>query len=264
LLQYIFIAVTSSQIARRGAVGAGVEIRGLAKRYATGETTVSALDGVDLTAEPGALVAIMGPSGSGKSTLLHLVGAMDSADTGEIVVGDRQVTSLSRGEQVAYRRRIGFVFQRFHLLPALTALDNVLAPVLPYKTDFDKDGRGRELLTAVGLGGREEALPSELSGGEQQRVAIARALVNDPMLVLADEPTGNLDSQTSSEIVDLLLGLRERRGMMVFIGTHDALVASRCDRIVRLLDGRIVDEVEVPAGLEPEVVLERITRVEPT
>jgi putative ABC transport system ATP-binding protein/lipoprotein-releasing system ATP-binding protein len=168
--------------------GARVEIHGLAKRYATGGKTVAALDGVDLVAEPGALVAIMGPSGSGKSTLLHLLGAMDAADEGQILVGDRVVTSLSRSEQVGYRRRIGFVFQRFHLLPALTALDNVLAPVLPYKTEFDKDARGRELLDAVGLGGREDALPSELSGGEQQRVAIARALVNEPILLLADEP----------------------------------------------------------------------------
>ncbi|MBA3736104.1 MAG: ABC transporter ATP-binding protein [Actinobacteria bacterium] len=241
-----------------------MEIRGLAKRYATGETTVIALNGVDLTAEPGALIAIMGPSGSGKSTLLHVVGAMDVADEGEIVVGGRAVTALSRSELVEYRRRIGFVFQRFHLLPALTALDNVLAPVLPYKVDFDKDARGRELLASVGLGSREDALPSELSGGEQQRVAIARALVNDPFLLLADEPTGNLDSQTSAEIVELLLEVRRARGMTAFIGTHDALVASRCDRIVRLLDGRIVDEVEVPRGLEPEAVLDRITRVEST
>jgi putative ABC transport system ATP-binding protein len=241
-----------------------VEVHGLAKRYATGETTVTALDGIDLIAEPAALVAIMGPSGSGKSTLLHLLGAMDAADEGEIVVGDRTVTSLSRREQVEYRRRIGFVFQRFHLLPALTALDNVLAPVLPYKTEFDKDARGRELLGAVGLGDREKALPSELSGGEQQRVAIARALVNDPILLLADEPTGNLDSQTSTEIVELLLEVRQARGMTVFIGTHDALVASRCDRIVRLLDGQILDEVEVPTGLEPDAVLDRITRVEST
>jgi putative ABC transport system ATP-binding protein len=249
---------------RIGPWGARVEVRGLAKRYATGETMVAALDGIDLTAEPGALVAIMGPSGSGKSTLLHLVGAMDAADEGEILVGDRAVTALSRSEQVEYRRRIGFVFQRFHLLPALTALDNVLAPVLPYKVEFDKDERGRELLAAVGLAGRENALPSELSGGEQQRVAIARALVNDPMLVLADEPTGNLDSETGSEVIELLLNLRQQRGMTVFIGTHDAVVASRCDRLVRLLDGRIVDQVDVPHGLEPATVLERITRVEST
>jgi len=244
------------------ATGARVEIRGVAKRYATGDKTVAALDGVDLTAELGALVAVMGPSGSGKSTLLHLLGAMDAADEGEIIVGERTVTSLSGSEQVEYRRRIGFVFQRFHLLPALTAIDNVLAPVLPYKTAFDKDARGQELLASVGLSGREDALPSELSGGEQQRVAIARALVNDPFLLLADEPTGNLDSQTSSEIVGLLLRLREEHGMTVFIGTHDAVVASRCDRVVRLLDGKVQDEVEVPRGIEPEAMLDRITRVE--
>jgi len=246
------------------ATGARVEIRRLAKRYATGDKTVAALDGVDLAAEPGSLLAVMGPSGSGKSTLLHLLGAMDAADEGEITVGERTVTSLSRSEQVQYRRQIGFVFQRFHLLPALTAIDNVLAPVLPYKAEFDKDERGRELLAAVGLAGREDALPSELSGGEQQRVAIARALVNDPVLLLADEPTGNLDSQTSAEIIGLLLELRQRHGMTVLIGTHDAVVASRCDRIVRLLDGKVQDQVEVPHGIEPEALLDRITRVEST
>jgi putative ABC transport system ATP-binding protein len=246
-----------------GPRGARVEVRELAKRYATGETTVAALDGIDLTADPGALLAIMGPSGSGKSTLLHLLGAMDVADAGEIVVGDWTVTALSRSEQVEYRRGIGFVFQRFHLLPALSALDNVLAPVLPYKVGFNKEARGRDLLAAVGLAGREAALPSELSGGEQQRVAIARALVNDPMLLLADEPTGNLDSETGTEVIELLLNLRQQRGMTVFIGTHDAVVASRCDRLVRLLDGRVVDDVDVPHDLKPEAVLDRITRVEP-
>jgi len=239
-----------------------VEIRGLSKRYDTGEAGVTALDHVDLTVKPGALIAITGPSGSGKSTLLHLIGAMDAADEGEIIVADKNVAALGRGEQVEHRRRIGFVFQRFHLLPALTALDNVLAPLLPYKVEFDKDARGRDLLARVGLRAREDSLPSELSGGEQQRVAIARALVNDPILLLADEPTGNLDSQTSSEIVELLLELQRASGMTVLIGTHDTVVASRCDRIVRLLDGRIIDEVEVGPGAEPDAVLDRITRVE--
>jgi putative ABC transport system ATP-binding protein len=243
--------------------GASVETRGLGKRYVTGETAIAALDDVTLTIEPGTLVALMGPSGSGKSTLLHLVGAMDSADEGEIIVGGLTVTALSRGEQVEYRRRIGFVFQRFHLLPALTALDNVAAPLLPYKMEFDKHERAAELLTAVGLGDRGESLPSELSGGEQQRVAIARALVNEPMLVLADEPTGNLDSETGAEIIELLLELREARGLTVMIATHDALVASRCDRIVRLLDGHILDELEVPTSVEPEALLDRISRMDP-
>ena len=242
--------------------GARVEIVGLAKRYSSGGATVTALDGVDLTVEPGSLVAVAGPSGSGKSTLLHLVGAMDTADEGSVRVADYEVTSLARPEQVAYRRRIGFVFQRFHLLPALTALDNVAAPLLPYRTEFDKHERAARLLAGVGLAGREDALPAELSGGEQQRVAIARALVNEPILLLADEPTGNLDSHTGAEIMELIVDLRARRGMTVIVATHDSVIASRCDRIVRLLDGRVLDEVVVEAAGADEV-LERISRIEP-
>jgi putative ABC transport system ATP-binding protein len=183
-------------VVQRQPGGASVAVESLCKRYQTGPTTITALDGVSFSIEAGGMVAITGPSGSGKSTLLHLLGAMDVADSGAVRVGDVEVTALSRREQVHYRRRIGFVFQRFYLLPALTALDNVAAPLLPYRTDFDKHGRARELLRAVGLAGREDSLPSELSGGEQQRVAIARALINDPILLLADEPTGNLDSET--------------------------------------------------------------------
>jgi len=237
---------------------------GLAKRYATNGNVVAALDGVSFSVEPGELLAVMGPSGSGKSTLLHLVGAMDVVDEGKIVVGDYEVTSLGRREQPGYRRRIGFVFQRFHLLPALTAIDNVAAPLLPYRTDFDKHARAGELLAGVGLRGREEALPSELSGGEQQRVAIARALVNDPMLLLADEPTGNLDSQTGAEIIALLVGLRELRGMTLMVATHDALVASACERILRLRDGRLIDELSVPQDTDPDEVLQRISRLDAT
>jgi len=243
--------------------GARVEVAGLAKRYSSGGATVAALDGIDLAVAAGALVAIVGPSGSGKSTLLHLIGAMDRPDGGSVRVGEFDVTSLSRQEQVAYRRRIGFVFQRFHLLPALTALDNVAAPLLPYRTDFDKHERARELLEGVGLGGRENALPWELSGGEQQRVAIARALVNEPILLMADEPTGNLDSHTGTDILELLLELRARRGMTVLVATHDPVIASRCERIVRLLDGRVLDEVAVEPAGPPEEVLERISRIEP-
>jgi putative ABC transport system ATP-binding protein len=189
---------------------------------------------------------VAGPSGSGKSTLLHVIGAMDTPDAGSIVVGGREVTALSRGEQAAYRRTIGFVFQRFHLLPALSVRDNVAAPVLPYRTAYDKFARASELLAAVGLGGRGNSLPSRLSGGEQQRVAIARALINEPGLLLADEPTGNLDSVTGAEIVNLILNLRSRRGMTVIVATHDPLVASRCDRVVKLRDGKVVDDVRVP------------------
>lgn len=244
--------------------GARVEVEGLAKRYATDVKEVVALDGVSFTVEPGSLVAVMGPSGSGKSTLLHLIGAMDDADEGFVTVSEYEVTSLPRRAYPGYRRRIGFVFQRFHLLPALTALDNVAAPLLPHRVDFDKHQRAGELLAAVGLAGREDALPSELSGGEQQRVAIARALVNDPMLLLADEPTGNLDTNTGAEIMELLVELRERRGMTLIVATHDAVVASACERVIRLRDGRIVDELAVPQHLDTNEVLERISRLDAT
>ncbi len=175
---------------------------------------------MSLSVPSGTIVGVTGPSGSGKSTLLHVVGAMDVPDSGRIVVGKAEVTAFERRSQAEYRRTIGFVFQRFHLLPALSVLDNVAAPLLPFKTSFDKSERAAELLAAVGLGGREDALPSQLSGGQQQRVAIARALVNDPGLLLADEPTGNLDSTTGTEIMELLLDLRRTRGMTVLVATH--------------------------------------------
>jgi putative ABC transport system ATP-binding protein len=224
--------------------GVAISIEGLSKSYhGDGEQVVVALDDVTLTLEPGSVNGVAGPSGSGKSTLLQLIGAMDGADSGTITVGSRDVTALSRREQVEYRRTIGFVFQRFHLLPALTVVDNIAAPVLPRRQPFDVDERARDLCAAVGLAGRERALPSQLSGGQQQRVAIARALINDPGLLLADEPTGNLDSHTGGEIIELLLALRERTGMTILVATHDPVVAARCDRIIHLHDGRVVDEV---------------------
>jgi putative ABC transport system ATP-binding protein len=241
--------------------GAGIELNGVVRRFSSGGQVVTALGGVSLSIAPGALVAISGPSGSGKSTLLHLIGAMDRPDDGQIRVGGWNVTKLSRAQQVAYRRRIGFVFQRFHLLSALTALDNVAVPLLPLSTDFDKYARAAELLKAVGLSGRDRSLPWELSGGQQQRVAIARALVNEPCLLIADEPTGNLDSQTGSEIIELLLQLRDRHGMTILLATHDAVVASRCDRVVRLLDGGVLDDVLIERSA-PDAVLERISRME--
>jgi len=243
--------------------GAQIEITGLSKRYAAGGVSeLVALDEIDLAVGSGSFVAVVGPSGSGKSTLLHLIGAMDAADGGSIRVDSQELTRLSRSELVNYRRRIGFVFQRFHLLPALSIVDNVAAPLIPYRVPFDKRERARELLGLVGLGGRENSLPNELSGGQQQRVAIARALVNDPVLLLADEPTGNLDSQTGSEVIDLLLELRESRAMTVIIATHDSVIASRCDRIVRLLDGRVLDEVTVKPSAAPEAMLDRISRID--
>lgn len=204
------------------------------------------------------MVAIMGPSGSGKSTLLHVIGAMDRPDAGRVIVGSQEITGLDNRRQAQYRRNVGFVFQRFHLLPTLTALDNVIAPVIPFRVEFDKVERGRQLLAAVGLGERPDALPSQMSGGEQQRVAIARALVNAPGLVLADEPTGSLDSRTGAGIVDLILALREERQMTVIVATHDPLVAGRCDRAVRLLDGRVRDEFEIDDEMAQRALLERL------
>ncbi|HEY6760754.1 MAG TPA: ABC transporter ATP-binding protein [Baekduia sp.] len=229
--------------------GSAVRVEDVVKRYVLDDSVeLVAADGVSLTVAPGALVALTGPSGSGKSTLLHLVGGVDRADAGTIVVDDREVTALKGDDLAAHRRRVGFVFQRFNLLGALTARDNVLAPVVPFKVDFDKAARADELLDAVGLGGRERSLPSRMSGGQQQRVAIARALVWSPGLLLADEPTGNLDTRTGAAILDLLLSLRAARGMTILIATHDPVVASRCDRLVRLQDGRITDDVDLRAG----------------
>jgi len=242
--------------------GARIQVDGVSKRYGEGEATIVALDDVSLSVEPGSVVAVTGPSGSGKSTLLHLVGAMDAADAGTIRVDDVEVTSLARSAQAGYRKTIGFVFQRFHLLAALTALDNVASPVLPYRVSFDKFERARELLAAVGLAGREDALPSQLSGGEQQRVAIARALINQPKLLLADEPTGNLDTTTGGEIMAVLLSLRDERGMTVIVVTHNQSLAARCDRVVRLQDGRVLDSVDVQRAEEPDATLARIGRVD--
>ncbi len=216
------------------------------KRYALPEGQfVTALDDVNLSIDAGDVVAVTGPSGSGKSTLLHVVGAMDRPDGGSVKVGHLEVTALKRKDQASFRRGIGFVFQRFHLLPALSVLDNVAAPLLPYKTNFDKFVRAQELLAATGLSGREKTLPSRLSGGQQQRVAIARALINRPSLLLADEPTGNLDSRTGTEIVELLLRLRNEYGMTILVATHDPNVAQRCDRIVAMRDGKLTSDARL-------------------
>ncbi|TDB81819.1 ABC transporter ATP-binding protein [Micromonospora sp. KC721] len=202
-----------------------------------GGAPLVAVNDVSLSIAAGTAVALTGPSGSGKSTLLHLIGAVERSDGGTIDVDGQRVTGLSGAALAAYRRRIGFVFQRFHLLPTLTALDNVMAPLIPFRTAFDKAARARELLAMVGLADRSAALPSRLSGGQQQRVAIARALINRPAVLLADEPTGNLDSQTGTAIVDLLLRLRDEHATTLIMATHDTGIAARCDRVVQMRDG---------------------------
>jgi putative ABC transport system ATP-binding protein len=220
--------------------GASVSFAAVTKTYRTGAgLPVQALDGVTLDIPGGQAVAVTGRSGSGKSTLLHLAGAMDDRDSGSITVDGHDLGSMSEKQRTRYRRGVGFVFQRFHLLPALTACDNVAAPVLPFRTGYDKRAKASDLLAAVGLAGREHDLPAKLSGGQQQRVAIARALIGDPRLLLADEPTGNLDSTTGAEVLDLLFSLHRDRGLTLILATHDPAVAARCDRVIELSDGMI-------------------------
>ena len=220
--------------------GASVSFALVTKTYRTGAgLPVQALDGITLDIPGGQAVAVTGRSGSGKSTLLHLAGAMDVPDTGTITVDGSDLGGLSEKQRTLYRRGTGFVFQRFHLLPALTACDNVAAPVLPFRTGYDKRGKAGGLLAAVGLAGREHDLPSNLSGGQQQRVAIARALIGDPRLLLADEPTGNLDSTTGAEVLDLLFTLHRDRNLTLILATHDPAVAARCDRVIELGDGTL-------------------------
>ncbi len=220
---------------------AGLAIRatGLTKRYERGAATVSALDQVDLDIEAGRAVALTGPSGSGKSTLLHLLGAMDRPTAGTLQVGDTDLCSLRPAAAARFRRQIGFVFQAFHLLDSVSALDNVLVPLLPDRKARKQRHRAEQLVERVGLGHRASHLPSQLSGGEQQRVAIARALINEPKLLIADEPTGNLDSATGRDIIELLLELRHDAGATLVVGTHDDGVASRMDRTIHSSDGRV-------------------------
>jgi putative ABC transport system ATP-binding protein len=239
--------------------GACVELRKVTKRYGlASDETIVAADEVSLHVASGSMVALTGASGSGKSTLLHLIGAIDHPDSGTIVSNGTDVTALTGSKLSGYRRTVGFVFQRYNLLPALSAFDNVIAPVLPYRTTFDKKERARELLSDVGLSGREKSIPSQMSGGEQQRVAIARALMNMPTLLLADEPTGNLDSTNASEVLGLLSSLRGHRHMTMILATHDPQVAAQCERLIRLRDGAVVDDIELEDSYAADEVIRRI------
>ncbi|MCA9897475.1 MAG: ABC transporter ATP-binding protein [Ardenticatenaceae bacterium] len=213
----------------------------LRKVYRMGEVEVAALNGVDFVVEKGEFIAIMGPSGSGKSTLLHLLGGLDAPTSGDVRLGDTQLAALD-DDQIAVLRRqqIGFVFQAFNLLPTLSAFENVALSLLIDGRSLQKHThRIIELLGLVGLGDRLDHKPNQLSGGQQQRVAIARALVTNPALVLADEPTGNLDSQSGSEILHLLRHTCDTQQQTIVMVTHDSRAANFADRIVRLKDGRI-------------------------
>ena len=221
------------------------ELRRATRVFRRGDATIRALDGVDLTVEPGEVVALEGPSGSGKTTLLQLLGALDRASEGHVRFEGRELGTLGDRELSELRlRAFGFVFQQFNLIPTLTAVENVeakLAPVGVSRSELRE--RAAALLEEVGLAERAQHLPPQLSGGEQQRVAIARALVADPRVVLADEPTGNLDSATGAEVVDLLTGLAAERGTTVIVATHDVELAARAPRRLAMRDGRIAEPV---------------------
>jgi putative ABC transport system ATP-binding protein len=221
-----------------------IQVENLHKIYRLGDVEVHALRGVSLTVEPGEFVSITGASGSGKSTFMNIVGCLDRPSRGRYFFEGRDVSTLSRDDLAAVRnRRVGFIFQNFNLLPRTSALENVELPLLyNAASSRERRRRARELLVAVGLEGRERHHPSQLSGGQQQRVAIARAMVNRPSLILADEPTGNLDSRTSLEIMDIFQRLSEEQGVTILLVTHEADIASFTRRVIRFRDGRVTGD----------------------
>jgi putative ABC transport system ATP-binding protein len=222
-----------------------VEIKDIRRTYKMGDEVLHALDGVSLTIQPGEFIAITGPSGSGKSTLANIVGGLDVADEGSVMVGGLDLAKAGDRELSVYRNHtIGFVFQSFNLQPTATALENVMMPLMLAKMHAkERKARATECLTAVGLGERLSHKPTELSGGQRQRVAIARALANKPSIIIADEPTGNLDSERGKEIMDVLKDLN-KSGITLIIITHDMSIAGMADRILHIKDGRMTEKTK--------------------
>jgi len=243
-----------------------LETQSLGKQYQMGEVTVNALQQVDFTVQQGEFVAIMGPSGSGKSTLLHLMGGLDTPSDGDITLGGKRLAHLSDDDITIIRRRqVGFIFQFFNLLPTLSAAENLALPLLiDGKHLEDYEPKVDELLDLVNLGDRKHHKPDQLSGGQQQRVAIARALVTDPAIVLADEPTGNLDSNSGREILELLRRACNEKGQTIVMVTHDPRAASYADRIVFLQDGQIVRELRPDGddGHSVQVIMDVMAELE--
>ncbi len=237
-----------------------IEAIDIARIYGKGDISVRALDGVSLTIERGEFVAVMGPSGSGKSTLMNILGCLDRPTEGRYILENLDVSEMSRAELAKIRNeRIGFIFQSYNLLKKATALKNVMAPLLYARnikrTKAEMEAKAREVLVAVGLEDRIEHMPTELSGGQQQRVAVARALVNDPAFVLADEPTGNLDSRSGEEIMALLHTLHES-GRTIVMVTHDSSIARHTERAIHLLDGKIEKIVQNGSAHEQSQTIE--------
>jgi putative ABC transport system ATP-binding protein len=223
-----------------------IEVINLTRTIATPTHKVEILRGIDLVVPQGEFAAIMGPSGSGKSTLLGLLAGLDSATSGKIILDGDDITGLSEDRMSEVRgRKIGFVFQSFQLIPTLTAEENVLLPAELAGADFDAVKRARQLLTRVGLADRMDHYPVQLSGGEQQRVALARAFITRPPILLADEPTGNLDGKTGAQVLEILLELNRQEGTTLVLVTHDAALAEHADRVITLRDGLVVSDERV-------------------
>ena len=232
-----------------------MELKDIVKTYQMGKVQVQALRGVSFNIEKGEMVALMGPSGCGKTTLLNIMGCLDTPTSGSYLLDGIEVSKLSDAQQADIRnRKIGFVFQTFNLLARTSALENVRLPLL-YGNGHDSRGRALEALKRVGMGHRASHSPAELSGGERQRVAIARALVNNPAIILADEPTGNLDSRSSLDVLDILCELNHAEGITVVVVTHEHEIANRAQRVFALKDGQIVNEQRVMQTALPDSTL---------
>jgi putative ABC transport system ATP-binding protein len=221
-----------------------INICNITKTYNKGATKVEALKQVSFSIENGEIVALMGASGSGKSTLLSLIGGLDKCDSGSISVDEKNISTLNAEKLADFRRdKVGFVFQQFHLIPTLSVVENIMLPLLPSGIKkAECYSVAKEALEKVGLGDREKHLPGELSGGEQQRVAIARALVNKPEIILADEPTGDLDSKTGEKILELLQALNQKEKVTIIIATHDDKIAKKAKRRIVLKDGKVIED----------------------
>jgi putative ABC transport system ATP-binding protein len=242
--------------ARAAAVGA----TDLVRRYGDGESAVDALRGVTLDVPAGQFTAIMGPSGSGKSTLMHLLAGLDTPTSGTVSIGEHDITGMSDKQLTKLRRQhIGFVFQSFNLLPMLSAEENILLPLSLAGRKPDRDWV-ESVIERVGLGDRRDHRPAQLSGGQQQRVAVARALVTEPTVLFADEPTGNLDSKSGAEVLELLREAVETYGQTTVMVTHDPRAAARADRVLFLADGRIVSDIEAPSEADVIAAMREATR----